>query len=732
MDNDIAYAGRDRIASALAATRPVLIAVPFYKNERLVPLVIESLIDCAADIAAIGGYVVLYDDSPTHAPLAEALATILPRAQQRFPCRLERNSSNIGFVRTMNKAVAEAVAGECDLLMLNSDTRLQPGALREMVRVLNADPTIAFVNPRSNNATIATLPVTSRLTGLPPHTHRAAYAALARMLPDISYVPTAVGFCMLIGWQILAEFGGFDEAYGHGYNEENDLVMRVSRCGYRVALANRAFVWHEGEASFKCADIARDRWERRNRAILDQRYPEYRGFTAAHDDAPETVAERLLAMLIPDASGKLDIALDFSSFREAHNGTYLAGRQLLDGALKTWQERFNIHVICTQRVYDFHGYASLGVPRSDPHDQKTFAAIFRVGQPYDWDAIRRTFTRSAVIGVYMLDTISIDCPQLSSAFLYNMWQFVLDGADVVATQSRTTQDSFRRRFHIGKTTIEVVAHHSLDLSEYRRHATGTPPAPGGRCCLLILGNHFQHKYLAPTAAALAHAFPDREVIALGQTKPEPGRPAESQPAPGLPDTPNLTGHKLGALADAEMSDFYARAKLVVFPSHAEGFGFPVLDALAAARPIFVRNLPVFKELWEQLDRNPNIHFFQTTADLITQLRNPPEWIEFTPTQPGQNGTIRAARQIGAALEDAISDANFHRIATRIRNMQFADSASREARHQAQLRTIEAEAAHLLATRMERLAKSAFQIKPVYSLARTVFRAARATRRLHRY
>lgn len=35
----------------------VLIAVPFYKNEHLVPRVVDSLVRCAEDIAAIGGEV---------------------------------------------------------------------------------------------------------------------------------------------------------------------------------------------------------------------------------------------------------------------------------------------------------------------------------------------------------------------------------------------------------------------------------------------------------------------------------------------------------------------------------------------------------------------------------------------------------------------------------------------------------------------------------------------------
>jgi len=207
-----------RRAAAPEAAR-LLIAVPFYKNEHLVAPLVGSLIACAADITALDGEVLLYVDSPDHPALLAALEDVLPAARAAFACKLIVNTENLGFVRTMNCAVAEAVARRCDLLLLNSDTRVEPGALAEMARVLRLDHMTGFVNPRSDNATIATLP----LHGAAPADAacaRLAYRALAEKLPAMSYVPTAVGFCMLIAWRVLAEFGGFDEIYGKGYTRK--------------------------------------------------------------------------------------------------------------------------------------------------------------------------------------------------------------------------------------------------------------------------------------------------------------------------------------------------------------------------------------------------------------------------------------------------------------------------------------------------------------------------------
>ncbi len=716
-------------AAPAQTARPMLIAIPFYKNAHLVAPVIGSLIACAGELRALNARAVFYVDSPDHEPLIAALEEIAPAAAHAFACRIERNAENLGFVRTMNRAVAEARQGGMDLLLLNSDTIIEPGALSEMAAALAIDHMIGFVNPRSNNATITTLPV-------PPSSDPKAWRNAARMLaarlPAISYIPTAVGFCLLVRWSILAEFGGFDEIYGQGYNEENDLVMRAGRCGYRAVMANHAFVWHEGEESFATADIDRSVWEPTNRAILDARYPEYSGYTLAYYHCPEATAETLLAKLVPEPDGKLDIGLDFSSFRTSHNGTFQAGRQLLQAA-GVWGEQYRLHVICSREVYDFHGYAAFGVAHSDTHSGRRFAAIFRVGQPYDWNVIQRLAVSAPVIGIWMLDTISLDCPQLTSARLFNIWQFALDHADMIATQSEQTRTQLAARLAIPGHAIEVVAPHSRDLADYVLPVTTPAPDQDGNTAILVIGNHYHHKYLSQTANALATAFPGREIVAMGLARP----PARAQPDPSLPPPlaalPNLTPLPVGDLTDAQMGDCYAQSAAVVFPSHAEGFGFPVLNALAARRPVFLRRLPVFVQMWQTLGCTPNVHFYDATQDLLEALAVPPAWKEAACLAHAPDlGAQAGAAAIRDAMKAAISGADYGRIVARIRAMQLASDLSDTARPLAVHASQAAEVAQFVALGVERVARRAFSVAPIYQGARLVFRTARlGWRAVHR-
>jgi len=706
----------------------VLIAVPFYKNEDLVRSVVGSLLNCAGDIAAIGAEVVLFNDSPDYPPLADALHGILPEAQAAFPCRLVENPANLGFVRTMNRAVAEAVARKADLLLLNSDTIVHPGALAEMARVARLDPMIAFVNPRSDNATLATLPAAHRRGAGQDGFDPSAYAALAERLPDFSYVPTAVGFCMLIRWHILAEFGGFDEVFGAGYNEENDLVMRAGRCGYRAVLANKAFVQHESEKSFGIADISKTSLEPRNRAILDGRYPEYSHLTSEYFVSPEFTAEWMLSTLVPDDRGRIDLAFDFSSFPPAHSGTYQAGRQLLGPAVRDWSDRFNIHVLCSEEAYAFHDYAEFGVTRRDPDGPERFAVIFRVGQPYNWRSVERLIQKGAVFGIYMLDTISLDCTQLTSPKLYDLWAFALRHSDFFIALSGQSMTQIRNRFTLPERVTRLEATLSMDVGDYAlRGAAGGPRKASRQPSLVVIGNHFPHKYLVPTANALAEAFPDRKVVALGQSKANLTPPFNPYGLPSLSPAVNLVGADVGHYTDEEFAAFYLNASVIVFPSHCEGFGYPVLNAIAARRPIFVRRLPVFEELWEGLGRTPNMHFYETTADLIAKLETIPAWEE--PKQPPRpdNGIARCAREIRRGIETALAKVEYATMVERFRAVKFATELSGYPGGQSitpapDHSTTEADkAAYYLAVRVEWLARRLFRRPGLFRLSRALFR-----------
>lgn len=95
------------------------------------------------------------------------------------------------------------------------------------------------------------------------------------------------------------------------------------------------------------------------------------------------------------------------------------------------------------------------------------------------------------------------------------------------------------------------------------------------------------------AMAQIHAAGDgRHLVIIGNDSG--GRPALQDLIGRL----GLAGqvHLLSGLTDGEVRCAYASCGLFVFPSTYEGFGIPILEAMAAAKPMVLSDLPVFREI----------------------------------------------------------------------------------------------------------------------------------------
>jgi len=88
------------------------------------------------------------------------------------------------------------------------------------------------------------------------------------------------------------------------------------------------------------------------------------------------------------------------------------------------------------------------------------------------------------------------------------------------------------------------------------------------------------------------------------------------------ESANLAGSVtiLSGLTDIEVRCAYKLCSLFVFPSLYEGFGIPVLEAMAAGRPIVLSDIPVFREITQ--DRGVYFHpddVESITASILTVL-----------------------------------------------------------------------------------------------------------------
>ena len=112
--------------------------------------------------------------------------------------------------------------------------------------------------------------------------------------------------------------------------------------------------------------------------------------------------------------------------------------------------------------------------------------------------------------------------------------------------------------------------------------------------VLAVGTLEPRKNLPATLRALALAAdraPDHDLVIVGSGGWGGSGPIEDA-ARALPTAPILTGF----VSDQELVRLYSGASCFVFPSLAEGFGFPPLEAMACGAPVVASDRPALPEM----------------------------------------------------------------------------------------------------------------------------------------
>ncbi|MFO1151662.1 MAG: glycosyltransferase family 1 protein [Alsobacter sp.] len=111
-----------------------------------------------------------------------------------------------------------------------------------------------------------------------------------------------------------------------------------------------------------------------------------------------------------------------------------------------------------------------------------------------------------------------------------------------------------------------------------------PSPQTGRPSFVVIVSAEPRKNL-PTVVQAFRRLPQADLVVIGQT----GIP---QAQLDLPSNVRLAGY----VDDDEKARLIATAHGLIMPSHAEGFGIPIIEALAAQTPVLCSDIPVFREV----------------------------------------------------------------------------------------------------------------------------------------
>jgi glycosyltransferase involved in cell wall biosynthesis len=164
-------------------------------------------------------------------------------------------------------------------------------------------------------------------------------------------------------------------------------------------------------------------------------------------------------------------------------------------------------------------------------------------------------------------------------------------APLVLTGSDFSRGELVRHGGFSATRVQAVA-----LGVPRRAAVdpvrpdGVPDEPFA----LVVGQNRPRKNLRLLADAWDLLDP-AETLALVHAGPHDARYASLEQMAARRTTGRVV-RSLGWTTEAELAWLYAHARVVLFPSCYEGFGFPLVEAFAADVPVIAADIPVFREV----------------------------------------------------------------------------------------------------------------------------------------
>ncbi|MCR8548746.1 glycosyltransferase family 4 protein [Salipiger sp. P9] len=219
------------------------------------------------------------------------------------------------------------------------------------------------------------------------------------------------------------------------------------------------------------------------------------------------------------------------------------------------------------------------------------------------------------IAVLLHDTIPLDYPAYQAAgiperfrgFLLRTGRF----ADLVICNSRQTERDLRRHLGpLGLAPETVVAHLGVPVPV----PSAAPEGPwSGRRYFVVLGTVEPRKNHALLLDIWEQEAPDADLLICG------GRGWNNAGVFARLDRGIARVHELPGLDDHQVAALLRGSAGLLFPSHAEGYGLPPMEAAALGVPVLANDLPVLREVLGDIPVYANVSKRYLWADKIRRM-----------------------------------------------------------------------------------------------------------------
>jgi glycosyltransferase involved in cell wall biosynthesis len=269
-----------------------------------------------------------------------------------------------------------------------------------------------------------------------------------------------------------------------------------------------------------------------------------------------------------------------------------------------------------------------------------FDLLFKPCQVFLWADFRRMIKLSPRVSYVLQDIIGVRCEYLNSPNRQFLFRTTAEHADCVFTISEFSHSDFEA-FYGEKLPMRVIYHGTNLGSTAAEFQEGS--------YVLIMGNYFVHKGVADALRVLSQE--DLPILVLG---------GDQKPTACGDNVRWMTS---GNLSRQQMRELLVRARLLIYPSHYEGFGLPVIDALALGKPVIVLDSEVNREL-SALVRDPNFHRIDSLGELPQKVKQLFANASFEPQTPPRRWKVAAEEYVAVFRELLARDIDVNRVRAR--------------------------------------------------------------------
>jgi GT2 family glycosyltransferase len=548
-----------------------LLVIPFYKNEIFIDNIISWYNNCESFFdRELIDEVLVVNDCPDSVG-----SDFLKDKCESVGFKYFQNEFNIGYLQTVNNAYLRAKNSSNNLILLNSDAIPFPGFVSEINKAFESDNMLGVVSVRSNNATICNLynSVDYYDDKKSLNVYSRDLLTFNKYIKPISYTPVVTGFCFSIRNSVLQNFKGFDKVFTVGYEEENEFCLRISQRGFRIGIANKAFVAHMEGRSFGLKS-GRDKIRYSNSLIIRKLYPHYDvlidNYSASVDKCVQSNVSRSL-------SNDVKYLVDARVLSSCFNGSNNVITQFIK-ALSSL--KFVVDVLADNNAVKFHGIDNLDGVNYIGKVDDVYEFGFLIGQPMHHESLWTVPLHSLVSTCIFFDTIAHDCPQLraDNLALDSIWRLIPFIYTDISFISEHSKHQYFLKFGGGLANLHchllpIIFNQSSRNDEVSSKST------------LVFGNKFSHKGLDIFLRDL-DVDDDTKYYVLG---------------PRIQcSNPNIIFLEPGQTDDATLNKIRSNVDYFIFPSFAEGFGFPLLEAISYNKPIYCRDIACYREIAKSL------------------------------------------------------------------------------------------------------------------------------------